>query len=318
MPFVIDDIAAAAATEAITAEVSSAVGVEATTSTELAAVPESIVAADDVLAEKASSLDISDNVFVDEFPSRETLEVGMEPDNNVFYDEYPSDVTTETGSTKDVTLEKTPEIDIPKSTTELDEIENVGGTNKELKNEGLGGDVNPNQEVQMSVDNKNSLDTPFRENLNSAAFKDYKNCPLEGSNGHWEGERGDSKWCPAPESTPLKNNPENKTWGDIMKEFDINGIDFNEGEPDFSEVSKGEITLDGPESDRGIVFNEADTKLAQEKNCEPWEVAKWRKDNGYTWHEKQDCITVQKVPSIVHGNVTHLGGHAITTRTLTI
>lgn len=139
MPFVIDDIAAAAATEAITAEVSSAVGVEATTSTELAAVPESIVAADDVLAEKASSLDISDNVFVDEFPSRETLEVGMEPDNNVFYDEYPSDVTTETGSTKDVTLEKTPEIDIPKSTTELDEIENVGGTNKELKNEGLGG-----------------------------------------------------------------------------------------------------------------------------------------------------------------------------------
>lgn len=314
MPFVIDDIAEASATEAITAEVSSTVGVETTTPTELAAVPESTVVADDVLTDKAFSLDISDNVFVDEFPSRKTSEVGMEPDNNIFYDEYPSDVTTEVDSTKNVT----PEFDFPKSTTELDEIENIGGTNKELKNEGLEMNENPNQEVQMSVDNKNSLETPFRENLNGAAFKDYKNCPLEGSNGHWEGERGNSKWRPTPESTPLKNNPENKTWGDIMKEFDINGIDFNEGEPDFSEVSKGEITLDEPESDRGIVFNEADTKLAQEKNCEPWEVAKWRKDNGYTWHEKQDCITVQKVPSIVHGNVTHLGGHAITTRTLNI
>lgn len=318
MPFVIDDIAAAAATEAITAEVSSEIGVEATTSAELSAVPESTVAADDVLIEKASSLDLSDNVFVDKFPSREALEVGMEPDNKNFYDEYPPDVTTEADFTKVVAQEKTPEIDILKSTTELDETENIGVTNKELKSECFGVDKNSNQEVKMSVDNKNSLDTPSRDNLNSAVFKDYKNCPLEGSNGHWEGERGDSKWCPDPESTPLKNNPENKTWGDIMKEFDINGIDFNEGEPDFSEVSKGEITLDEPESDRGIVFNEADTKLAQEKNCEPWEVAKWRKDNGYTWHEKQDCITVQKVPSIVHGNVTHIGGHAIITRTLNI
>lgn len=95
MPFVIDDIAAAAATEAATAEVGSTVGVEATTSTELAAVPESTAVADDVLAENTSSLDMSDNVFVDEYPSQETSEVGVEPDKNVFYDEYPADVNTE-------------------------------------------------------------------------------------------------------------------------------------------------------------------------------------------------------------------------------
>ena len=172
-------------------------------------------------------------------------------------------------------------------------------------------------ETKTSLENDANLDTPLSQNeTNELSCKDYKNCPLEGSNGHWEGERGESKWYPDSDSVPSKNNPDGKTWGNIMEEFDIDGIQFNEGEPDFSEISKGEITLDAPESDRGIVFNEADTKLAQERGCEPWEVAKWRKDNGYTWHEKQDCITAQKIPSIVHGNVSHLGGHAISSRTL--
>lgn len=32
------------------------------------------------------------------------------------------------------------------------------------------------------------------------------------------------------------------------------------------------------------------------------------KENKYTWHEKSDCKTMQKVPTEVHGNVRHEGG----------
>lgn len=155
--------------------------------------------------------------------------------------------------------------------------------------------------------------------LNEAiCIKDHGYCPIEGNNGHWEGERGESQWCPDPDSIPQKNNPENKTWREVMDRFGIDGISFKDGEPDFSEISKGEIKLDAPESDRGMVFNEADEKLASEKGCSPEEVRQWRKEHGYTWHEKQDGLTVQKVPSIVHGNVSHMGGHSVTTRTQNI
>ncbi len=159
MPFVIDDIAATAATEVATPEVSSAVGVEATTSTELAAVPESTVAADDVLTEKASSLDMSDNIFVDEFPSQENSEVGIKPDKNVFYDEYPTDVKTEADSVKDIAAEPTPEIDSPKSYDELCETRNCGGSYKELRNNGWGWNDNPPHEVHhMPADSASNLE----------------------------------------------------------------------------------------------------------------------------------------------------------------
>lgn len=141
-------------------------------------------------------------------------------------------------------------------------------------------------------------------------------CPKEGSGGSWEGERGNSKWVPDDEYTPQKHNPQNKTWGDVKEEHGIDGIDFNNGEPNFSEVSKGEVTLDQKETDRGIVFNEADTKLAEQKGCEAWEVYKWRKENGYTWHETSDGLRAQKVPNIVHGNISHAGGHSNNLKTL--
>lgn len=141
-------------------------------------------------------------------------------------------------------------------------------------------------------------------------------CPKEGSGGTWEGERGNSKWIPDDDYTPQKHNPENKTWGEVKNEYGIDGVDFKEGEPNFSEVSKGEVTLDQKETDRGIVFNEADTKLAEQRGCEPWEVYKWRKENGYTWHETSDGLRAQKVPNIVHGNISHAGGHSNNLKTL--
>lgn len=55
-------------------------------------------------------------------------------------------------------------------------------------------------------------------------------------------------------------------------------------------------------------FDKADIELAKQRGCTPEEVAKWRKENGYTWHECKDMKTMQKVPSQVHNNISHSGG----------
>lgn len=140
-----------------------------------------------------------------------------------------------------------------------------------------------------------------------AIIYDYcKNCPIE--NGEWSGERGDSKWHPDREYTPLKSNPEGKTWDEILKKYEIDGITFKDGEPDFSEISKGNVEIEPFTENRDDNFTKADMELAKQHSCPPEEVRKWRKENGYTWHECKDMKTMQKVPSEVHNNISHSGG----------
>jgi hypothetical protein len=139
-------------------------------------------------------------------------------------------------------------------------------------------------------------------------YENLRNCPIEDNNGHWDGERGNSKWYPDRNFIPGKSNPENKTWGDILDKYGIDGINFKDGEPDFSEISKGNVEIKPFSTDRSDNFDKADTELAKQKGCTPEEVAKWRKENGYTWHECKDMKTMQKVPSEVHNNIPHSGG----------
>lgn len=138
--------------------------------------------------------------------------------------------------------------------------------------------------------------------------ENYRNCPLE--NGEWTSERGDSKWVPAADYVPQKQNLDGLTWKEILHKYDINGIDFKEGDPDFKEISKGTVQIEGFSTSRSDNFDKADIALAKQHNCSSEEVSQWRKDNGYTWHECKDMRTMQKVPHIVHNNVAHAGGIA--------
>lgn len=133
-----------------------------------------------------------------------------------------------------------------------------------------------------------------------------KNCPRE--NGKWEGERGDSKWKPDPDYVPQKANPEGKPWRDILDKHDTDGITFKDGEPDFSDISKGTVEIEDFSDNRSDNFDKADIALAEQRGCSPEEVAGWRKENGYTWHECKDMKTIQKVPCEVHNNIPHSGG----------
>ena len=137
-------------------------------------------------------------------------------------------------------------------------------------------------------------------------------CPR--SDGHWEGTEGNSKFVPDDNVIPRDrnySNPDGLTWGEIKEKYGIDGVPFKDGYPDFSEVSKGDVEIDNFTTERygsGGNFDQADQKLAEQRGCTAEEVRQWRIDNNYTWHEMQDCKTMQKVPREVHGNIPHDGG----------
>lgn len=170
------------------------------------------------------------------------------------------------------------------------------------------------------------LDTPSKEKPNiektdvakTSEVKENKNFELDKirhdktpvNDGEWSGDRGNSNWNPDDNYVPGKNNPDGKTWKDIKEKYNIDSIPFENDEPDFSELSKGEVEIDDYTDDRDANFDQADEKLAEQRGCTPEEVYEWRndKEHRYTWHELNDCKTMQKVPSDVHGNVSHAGG----------
>lgn len=162
------------------------------------------------------------------------------------------------------------------------------------------------------------LDEAVESELNKAAEEikteesentRQRNLPQTG--GEWTGERGKSEWKPDPDVIPSDRhgtNPEHKTWREIMEKYDFKSILFQDGAPDFEEVSKGKVEIADFTDDRGSNFDQADEKMAKQWGCTPEDVAQWRKENRYTWHECIDCKTMQLVPTEVHGNIPHSGG----------
>ncbi len=152
------------------------------------------------------------------------------------------------------------------------------------------------------------IDKPIAKEL-----KEMKGCPIEGNGGTWEGVRGNSKWFPNRDEIPKNplTNPDGLTWGEILDKYGIDGINFKDGEPDFSQVSKGTVEIDNFTDNRygkGGNFEQACEKLAEQRGCTKEEVKAWMKENKYTWHERSDCKTMDKVPTEIHGNIRHSGG----------
>ena len=168
----------------------------------------------------------------------------------------------------------------------------------------------PLSEIAKSVENKN-MDI---NKLDESVVKEIsKGCRIEGNGGNWDGERGNSNWILNKEYVPQKYNPDGMTFGEILDKFNIENpkILFKEGYPDFSGISKGEVQIDEFTSSRADNFTQADEKLSKQWEISPEDVATWRKENRYTWHECEDCKTMQLVPSEIHGNVNHFGGVSI-------
>ncbi|MFC3872875.1 T7SS effector LXG polymorphic toxin [Cytobacillus kochii] len=121
--------------------------------------------------------------------------------------------------------------------------------------------------------------------------------------GKWSSERAESLFV------------SDKT-GEIKKYLDeagVDGVEYKNGMPDFSPFSKGEIKLENMTNDRKSNFSTADEELAkkwstQEQKWTADDIADWREDNKYTWHELNDLETIQLVPSKINSVFKHLGG----------
>ena len=171
----------------------------------------------------------------------------------------------------------------------------------------------------ISEVSKKSMDMPkFGEKLKNSSIDNFDNAdkplvshersrilPKEG--GIWTGERGNSMFKLNLDDIPQKKNLENKTWGEILPS-NIEGINYNDGEPDFTVISKSSVKIDEFSDERRKNFKQADILESQKRGCTPSEVKDWREANNYTWHERSDCKTMDLVPSIVHNNIPHSGG----------
>jgi len=147
-------------------------------------------------------------------------------------------------------------------------------------------------------------------------------------NGHWEGERGNSKFVPSSETE--------KGQAGISKlaEYGKDGIVYHNGEPDYSECSEATVQIDNMTEHRadyedanGVKcdgnFTQADKKCAEQWNIQQkdgrtdWDeegVAQWRAENRCSWHECCDTKTMHLVSRDIHGADTsvylHWGGCA--------
>lgn len=128
--------------------------------------------------------------------------------------------------------------------------------------------------------------------------------PVNG--GSWAGVRGESNF--------VFDNPD-------IKKILPNGIAYKNGYPDFSPIALQEVRLSGLIStDRDVNFRAANQMLANKLGVKESDVARFMREQKYTWHEVEDMRTMQLVPSFIHAGKVgsmdfgvkygHLGGIA--------
>jgi filamentous hemagglutinin len=128
--------------------------------------------------------------------------------------------------------------------------------------------------------------------------------PING--GSWAGVRGESNF--------VFDNPE-------FKKILPDGIAYRNGYPDFSPVTLHEVRLPGLIStNRDANFRAANQMLANKLGLKESDVARFMREEKFTWHEVEDMRRMQLVPSFIHtGKVNsmdfgvkygHLGGVA--------
>jgi len=156
--------------------------------------------------------------------------------------------------------------------------------------------------VEDNAENESEYPSSYEERI--------KETPREGERGHWEGERGESKYIPTDSDII-----------DILKEYGLDGIEYKNGIPDFSKVSESTVEIDNMTDNRNTGkdsnFAQCDKKAAEQWNEQQrdgrtdWtgdDVKKWREDNNYSWHERNDMKTCDLVPTDVNLYFGHIGG----------
>lgn len=150
---------------------------------------------------------------------------------------------------------------------------------------------------------------------------------MDSEKGHWEGERGYSKFIPN-ENTEAGMKAKEK-----LAEYGEDGIIYKKGEPDFSKCSETTVTIDNMTENRDDYlntvtgemmlgnFSQASIACAKEWNDiardgrTDWtarDVDNWRRENNCTWHERCDMKTMDLISRDIHNTrdpvFLHSGG----------
>ncbi|PTL75692.1 HNH endonuclease [Vitiosangium sp. GDMCC 1.1324] len=110
--------------------------------------------------------------------------------------------------------------------------------------------------------------------------------------GKWSGEPGNSDWLPDP------NTERGKA---ILEATGGKPIAFKEGYPDFSPYAVKTVEIDM------VGKNSADFRSANAAAGFPGSES----PKGYTWHHKEDGVTMELVPFDINKNVPHEGGSSV-------
>ena len=160
---------------------------------------------------------------------------------------------------------------------------------------------------------KNGVFCKLDVEMDRTYFSEYtdrlKQVPTETSDrGTWDGKRGESKFTP---------NEANMDICDELKKRGFDGIEYKDAIPDFSDFSEATVEISDMTENRAKNFVQCDEQCAKKWNeegrdgREDWtarDVANWRKENGYSWHERNDMKTCDLVPSKINDFFGHLGG----------
>ena len=171
------------------------------------------------------------------------------------------------------------------------------------KDSGVGNGNDPWRSYESGTDSKftNGSDVVPKY---STLEQRYAVSPSEnGTTGYWTGKRGESMY--------VSSDPRVKS---ILDAHNQKGVNYKNGMPDFSPFVKHEFKID-MSNDRNKNFIQANRQLAEILSVETgqkWtskKVTNWMSENHYTWHELNDCKTIQMVPSSInHPVFKHLGG----------
>ena len=116
------------------------------------------------------------------------------------------------------------------------------------------------------------------------------------NNGSWTGDCGESKFISELDEV-----------NDVLKKYDIDGIEYKDGIPDFSPVSEGEVIHPDMSIDRNKNFRVADELLAEQLGVSRKEITKLRNQGKFAWHEFNDIKTMRLISDIINSKFGHLG-----------
>ena len=141
---------------------------------------------------------------------------------------------------------------------------------------------------------------------NTFEQEQYKNrinqTPSEDSSlGTWTGKRGESTFIPSdPKLREI-----------LQTQYGVDGVTYTNGVPDFSSFSVGTVeifNMHGGPNGRNTNFSMAYEQLSLQTGKSVTELKEMVKTNKLTWHECNNMITMQLVPTRINSYFGHTGG----------